>query len=140
MDAVQSAPVQASAPVQSAAITQPFADQSDQQLNSLLATQWETLGADQRAALLSEVKLRMARDTSRDRPIRLQAQRSYGRRVIRRRDGSVVRIQTQVVRVRPVPNGQRSFGVGFEERAKEAAPKAQETTPPPVMTVNDSAP
>ena len=113
-----------------------FSERSDQELNALLATQWDTLADAERRALLTEVKLRMARHKGRDRAISLQTQRRYGRRIIRQRDGSVVRIETQVVRVRPAPNGQRPFGVGFEERSR----KGPEATAPPVMTVNDPAP
>lgn len=141
VEQVQLAPVQATAPVQAAVVTRTyFSARSDQELNALLATRWDAMGVEQRVALLSEVKLRMARHKGRDRAIRLQTQRRYGRRVVRQRNGSVVRIQTQVVRVRPAPNGQRSFGVGFEERTKEAQPPAPEAATPPVMTVNHPAP
>jgi hypothetical protein len=137
----KAAPVQVTAPAQVPVFTQTsFSALSDQQLNAVLATKWDVLGEDQRRALLSEVKLRMARHKGRERVINLQEQRRYGLRVIRQRNGSVVRIQTQVVRVRPAPNGEGSFGVGFEERTKQAPPVSTEPSAPPVMTVNDAAP
>ena len=118
-----------------------FSERSDQELTILLATELDSLDEAQRRALISEVKLRMARNKGGDRAIRLQTQRRYGRRVIRQRDGSVVRIQTQVVRVRPVPDGQSPFGVGFEQRSKKSPqatpPAPAEATAPPVMTVNE---
>ena len=122
------------------AVQTSFAERTDQELTALLATKLDTLDDAQRRALITEVKLRMARNNGRDRVIRLQAQRSYGRRVIRQRDGSVVRIQTQVVRVRPKPSGKSPYGVGFEERAKKTPqatpPNPAEPAAPPVMTVN----
>ena len=119
-----------------------FSERTDQELTVLLATKLDSLDEAQRRALISEVKLRMARHKGRDRAIRLQTQRSYGRRIIRQRDGSMVRIQTQVVRVRPAPNGQSPYGVGFEERSKKSLPATPpaEAAAPPVMTVNDPSP
>lgn len=118
-----------------------FCERTDQELTVLLATKLDSLDENQRRALIAEVKLRMARNKGRDRAIRLQTQRRYGRRIIRQRDGSVVRIQTQVVRVRPVPDGQSPYGVGFEQRSKKSPqatpPAPAEATAPPVMTVNE---
>ena len=118
-----------------------FSERTDQELTVLLATKLDSLDEAQRRALITEVKLRMARNTGRDRAIRVQTQRRYGRRIIRQRDGSVVRIQTQVVRVRPVPDGQSPYGVGFEQRYKKpnqaTSPAPAEATAPPVMTVNE---
>ena len=118
-----------------------YSQHTDQQLNVLLASQLESLSDGQRRALFSEVKLRMARQKGRSPSIR-PTQRRYGRvvehreRIIKQPDGSVVRIKSQVVRVRPVPEGGSPFGLGFEKR-KEAEPGSAESVAPPVMTVKE---
>ena len=112
-----------------------YSEKTDQQLTELTA-QWDTLDDSERQALLTEVKMRMARSKGRSGVIRIRTQRRYGR-IIRKSDGSVVRIETKVVRVRPVGPGTQPYGVGFERRAasKEAEPET-----PPVLTVKDPAP
>ena len=112
-----------------------YSEKTDQQLTELTA-QWDTLDDSERQALLTEVKMRMARSKGRGGVIRIRTQRRYGR-IVRKADGSVVRIETKVVRVRPVGPGTQPYGVGFERRA---ASKQPERDSPPVLTVKDPAP
>ena len=119
-----------------------YSQHTDQQLNVLLASQAESLSDVERRALFSEVKLRMARQKGRNLSIP-SSQRRYGRvverreRIIKQADGSVVRIKSQVVRVRPLPEGGSAFGLGFEKR-NEAEPRSADPATPPVMTVKES--
>jgi len=100
-----------------------FADHSDAALTAL-AAEWDTLDVHQRRALLTEMRRRMAQqgDGSGD-VIHIRTERRYGR-IIQQADGSVIRIETQVVQVRPVTEGALvrqtgGFGVGFERRVRE---------------------
>lgn len=96
----------------------PYAGRSDDELTAL-AADWDALDRHQRRALLTEIKLRMARNGERKGVIHIRTERRYGR-IIRQSDGRVIRIETQVVRVRPVNpedlKARQSFGVGFEHR------------------------
>jgi len=98
----------------------PYGDRSDKELTALAAN-WDSLDKLQRRALLTEMKLRMARRGSNDGQgvIHIRTERRYGR-IIRQADGRVIRIETQVVHVRPLdsenPSARQSFGVGFERR------------------------
>ena len=91
---------------------------SDEELTAL-AADWDSLDRHQRRALLTEMKLRMARNGKRNDVIHIRTERRYGR-LIRQSDGRVIRIETQVVHVRPVNpedlKPRHSFGVGFEKR------------------------
>jgi len=93
---------------------------SDQDLTAL-AAQWDDLDVHQRRALLTEVKLRMARSGRQTSGvIHIRTERRYGR-IIQQPDGRVLRIETQVVQVRRLPeqgsaSGQGGYGVGFERR------------------------
>lgn len=84
-----------------------------------IGARWDELEDAERRALLQEVKMRMARQKGSEQVLQIRTQRRYGR-IVRRSDGKVLRIETKVVRVRPVTPGQappeRSFGVGFERR------------------------
>ncbi len=97
-----------------------FADRSDEELTAL-AADWDSLDRVQRRALLTEMKLRMARDAkgNGEGVLHIRTERRYGR-LIRQSDGRVIRIETQVVHVRPISpeevSSRRSFGVGFERR------------------------
>jgi hypothetical protein len=109
----------------------PYADHSDQELTSI-AADWEALSEDERRALLTEMRGRMAakKDDGDGRVIAIRTQRRYGR-LVRQPDGSLVRVETteQVVQYRRVPEGEagdRAFGVGFERRAGEAPAPAAE--------------
>lgn len=119
-----------------ATIPNVYATKSDQELTAL-AAQWESLDAGQRRALLTEVKMRMARQRGPDGAIRITFQRRYGR-IIRNADGSVVRIETNVVRVRPgAADDNQTYGVGFEQRTSGGQQAEQA---PPAITVNDPSP
>ena len=112
-----------------------YAEKTDLELTHLTA-QWDALEDAQRRALLTEVKMRMARSKGREGVIRIRTQRRYGR-IIRNSDGSVVRIETRVVRVRPSLPGAESYGAGFEQRASR---KEAEQQTPPILTVKDPSP
>ena len=111
-----------------------------------VGARWDDLDAPARQALLREVKLRMARRPDAKGVLQIRTQRRYGR-IVRRSDGRVLRIETQVVTVQPVNPGQgnRSFGVGFERRSSERN-QTQEVSEsrgadgeasPPVLRVKD---
>tara|TARA_A100001037_G_C15135165_1_gene630724 strand:+ start:1784 stop:2272 length:489 start_codon:yes stop_codon:yes gene_type:complete len=124
--------------------TSPFhksiAQKSDQELNIILATKWDDLDPYQRGAVLSEVKSRMARQTGAPRElIKLQAHHRYGERVIRKADGSVVRIKTRVVSVKPVSANRKPYGVGFEERLKKKQTPTTKVSSP-IISITDSSP
>lgn len=95
-----------------------YGDHSDEELTEL-AAHWDSLNRHQRRALLTEMKLRMARKGAHKEVIHIRTERRYGR-IISQSDGQVIHIETQVVHVRPVDpdelKDQQSFGVGFEQR------------------------
>lgn len=110
---------------------------SDERLTAL-AADWDELDRHQRRALLTEMKVRMARNGKRGDVIHIRTERRYGR-IVRQPDGRLVRIETQVVHVRPLdlddPEGRHSFGVGFEQRVarreeRRAETPATENAPP----------
>lgn len=111
-----------------------------------IGARWDDLDAPERQALLREVKLRMARRPEAKGVLQIRMQRRYGR-IVRRSDGRVLRIETQVVTVQPVKPGQgnRSFGVGFERRSSERNQKQEASesrgtegkASPPVLRVKD---
>ncbi len=110
-----------------------YASKTDRELNVLLAN-WDVLGEDERRALLPEVKLRMIRSKDRGSVIHIRTERRFGR-IVRRADGKVLRIETGVIRLRPVPKDEQGYGVGFEQRHAQ-----QEVPPPetaPVLKVTD---
>ncbi len=96
----------------------PYGAHSDEELTAL-AAHWESLDRHQRRALLTEMKLRMARKGNRSDDIHIRSERRYGR-IIRQPDGQVIHIETQVIHVRPVNpdelEARQSYGVGFEQR------------------------
>lgn len=97
----------------------PYGARSDEELTAL-AAEWDALDRQQRRALLTEMQLRMDRQGDGDGVLHIRTERRYGR-IIRQSDGRVIRIETQVVQVRPVSpddvGARQSFGVGFEHRA-----------------------
>lgn len=115
-----------------ASLRNAYAGHSDQEL-SALAANWASLDVKERRALLTEAKRRMAHGA--DGVIRLRTERRYGR-IIRQPDGSLLRIETQVVRVQSLPDdprqpqltdepirpNRRGFGVGFEHRVARREP------------------
>lgn len=125
-------------PVLALAADTPYGEYSDQQLNAL-AADWDSLDRHQRRALLTEMKLRMARKGTDQSVLHIRTERRYGR-LIRKSDGRVIHIETQVVHVRPVKpedlKARQGFGIGFEHRVarqKErlvVAPAAAVPAPP----------
>lgn len=132
-----------------------YAGRTDVQLTEL-AAQWDVLDNDQRRALLTEVKHRMAASTTQEPIITIKTRRRYGR-TFRRADGSLVRIETteQVLRYhRPVTvtDENHAFGMGFERRAADGGdssvvdpPELPESVPPqdrtnaPIVTVSSDS-
>jgi hypothetical protein len=113
----------------------PFGASSDEELTAL-AARWDTLDLHERRALLTEMKLRMARrGTPAGDVIHIRTERRYGR-IIQQPDGRVIRIETQVVEVRPVGEDDLQddggFGVGFERRVRtpDVLPVTTEQHPP----------
>lgn len=102
------------ASVEVVAAPNPYADASDEALTKF-AARWDDLDADQRRALLAEVKMRMARQGSSGGVLRIRLQRRYG--TIVRRGRATIRIK-----VRPVLKARQEFGVGFEQRTAQASP------------------
>ena len=123
--AAESAPASADAAANApppAAGEPEFGDRTDEELTAL-AADWDALDRHQRRALLTEMRVRMARRGSRaggqEGVLHIRTERRYGR-LIRQSDGRVIRIETQVVHVRPLGADdaapRRGFGVGFEQR------------------------
>lgn len=114
-----------------------YAGHTDQALTAL-AAQWDTLDVHQRRALLTEMRQRMAqrgaqRGVRGGGTLQIRTERRYGR-IIHQPDGRVIRIETQVVHVRPISEEelldvQGGFGVGFERRAGEPATRLATDAP-----------
>lgn len=122
------------------AFVRSISQKSDHDLNTLLATKWDDLDVHQRSAILTEVKSRMARHKGPvTKSIKLQTHHRYGERIIRQSDGSVLRIKTRIVRVKPVISSPRPYGVGYEERAKKQE-LDKKTINSSVRNVSDSRP
>ena len=79
-------------------------------------------------ALLPEVKLRMIRSKDRGGVFRIRTERRYGR-IVRRADGKVLRFETGVIRIQPVPKDQQGYGVGFEQRHAQREGSQPQTAP-----------
>jgi hypothetical protein len=99
-------------------------DSSDEDLTAM-AARWDSLGKHERRVLLTEMKARMARQGGPSSTLRIRTERRYGR-IIRQADGRVIRIETQVVHVRPaspdeLTAARQAFGVGFEQRVGSRA-------------------
>ena len=111
------------------ALASPYAASTDVELTEIAAG-WESLSEDNRRALLTEMRARMAVKKDGSRIIAIKTQRRYGR-LVRQPDGSVLRIETteRLVRFRRVPDdgtapANRAFGVGFEARSEPGSPPA----------------
>jgi hypothetical protein len=127
-----------------------FVEKTDQELTAL-AADWEALSDEQRRALLTEIKARMHANAAKRPVLTIKTERRYGR-IVRRPDGSLVRIETteQTVRYQAVPDGaaDRPFGVGFEQRVVAPDADAADGTRspaaapqlPPVISVGTAAP
>jgi hypothetical protein len=111
----------------------PYEANTDAELTEL-AAQWETLDQDDRRALLTEIRSRMAL-TGKRPVVTIKSQRRYGR-IVRDAEGNQVRIETtHVVRLKRVAPriAEQPFGVGFEQRqVTEEGP-----TPEPVPGRDD---
>lgn len=109
-----------------------YAEATDRELTEL-AARWNDLSAGQRRALLSEMKLRMARQGAANDGLRIAVTRRYGT-VVRRSNGATLHIE-----LRSVQNAQPSFGAGFEQRVgRNGEPnEAAEAAQPPVVKVAD---
>jgi hypothetical protein len=106
----------------------PYLDMTDEELTALTRA-WDDLTHEERRALLTEVRSRMASGASERPMIQIKTERRYGR-VVQNPDGSVVHIETheQIVHYRRAPEDtedQQAFGVGFEQRLAEL--EAQES-------------
>lgn len=109
-----------SIPATPASSKNPYSKRTDEELTAL-AVNWDALGQHERRSLLTEMKRRMARKGDHSGVIRIRTERRYGR-IIRQPDGRVIRIETQVVHVRPLDEddieepARQGYGVGFERR------------------------
>lgn len=122
------------------AVVKPLSERSDAELTAL-AADWDALDRQERRALLTEMKLRMARQGDRRDVIHIRTERRYGR-LIRQADGRLIRIETQVVHVRPLAPDEaasatarqrQGFGVGFEQRVARRAGAVAPEVPPPTI-------
>jgi hypothetical protein len=124
-----------------------YAGVSNEALTELTA-RWDTLNIHERRALLTEVRHRMALSGAGSAPgLQIRTERRYGR-IIRRPDGRLIRIETQVVRIRPAPGmtivvdepseSGAGFGTGFEHRS--GVPANGQTLSVPVMPAASIAP
>lgn len=120
------------------ALVQVYASKSDAELTTLSA-RWQDLPSLDRQVLIREVKLRMARQRGRKGSVQIRTERRFGR-LLRQADGSVVRVETRVVRVRPadaanaankgadqtspVRMRKSAYGAGFERRSAPASAAA----------------
>jgi hypothetical protein len=104
-----------------------YASRTDEELTKI-AADWEQLSLDERRALLSEVRSRMADARVAVPVVRIETQRRYGR-IVRQPDGTVLHIERRegTVEYRPLPQDAeerplpqdaegRPFGIGFEHR------------------------
>lgn len=108
-----------------------YTDKTDRELTQLAAG-WESLSEDQRRALLTEIKARMHASGDKTPVLTIRTERRYGR-IVRKPDGSLVRVETtaHIVRYQRLPQdaGDRPFGLGFEQRAGTDAAQATGQTP-----------
>ena len=110
-----------------------YASVSDQELTDI-AARWDDLDAQQRRAVLSEVKMRMKRNGTAQGVLRVKVGRRYGT-VVRRADGTTATLR---IEVRSVRKGSQGFGVGFERRAQQGDMAPEEAEPnAPVIRVAD---
>ena len=111
-----------------------YASVSDEDLTAIVA-RWDDLDAQQRRALLSEVKMRMKRNGAVEGVLQVNARRRYGT-VVRHPNGATATLRVEVRSVKK--QGSQEFGVGFEQRAgqDDAAPEEAEPDPP-VLRVAD---
>ena len=101
----------------------PYVKISDQALTDL-AARIDELDPDSKQALISEIKMRMARQGSTDGVLHVRLVRRYG----------IPRHGTIRIEIRQVPKDRQKYGLGFEQRSVQAVEK-QAT---PVVKVTDS--
>ena len=111
-----------------------YASVNDEDLTAI-AARWDDLDAQQRRALLSEVKMRMKRKGSAEGVLPVNVRRRYGT-VVRHPNGARATLRVEVRSVKKPDS--REFGVGFEQRASrdDASPEKKESDPP-VLRVAD---
>ena len=111
-----------------------YASVNDEDLTAI-AARWDNLSAQQRRALLSEIKMRMKRNGNAEGVLRVNVRRRYGT-VVRHRNGATATLRVEVRSVKK--QGSEDFGVGFEKRAgkDDAAPEEAEPDSP-VIRVAD---
>ena len=128
-----SSPEQPSAPAPSEPSLVSYAEATDRELTEL-AARWDDLSAGQRRALLSEMKLRMARHGAADGRLRIAVTRRYGT-VVRHSNGATATLR---IELRSLKSAQPSFGAGFEQRVlQEGKPAEAPEADPPVVKVAD---
>lgn len=111
-----------------------YASVSDEDLTAIVA-RWDDLDAQQRRALLSEVKMRMQRNGTAEGVLQVNARRRYGT-VVRHPNGATATLRVEVRSVKK--QGTQEFGVGFEQRAGQDDATPEEAEPdPPVLRVAD---
>ena len=116
-----------------------YASVSDEDLTAI-AARWDDLNAQQRRALLSEVKLRMKRSGGAERVLRANTSRRYGT-VARHANGAraTLRVEVRAVKQRDKrAKGNQDYGVGFERRARQdrAAPEVADPEAPVVRVAD----
>lgn len=110
-----------------------YAEATDQELTEL-AARWDDLSAGQRRALLSEMKMRMARHGAADGRLRIAVTRRYGT-LVRHSNGATATLR---IELRSLKSAQPSFGAGFEQRVlQEGQPDEAPEADPPVVKVAD---
>ena len=115
-----------------------YASVSDEDLTGI-AARWDDLDAQQRRALLSEVKMRMKRKGTAEGVLRANVRRRYGT-VVRRSNGATATLRVELRSVKQ--QGGQEFGVGFERRAGQDDPPGnaapgKRAPGPPVLRVAD---
>ncbi|MCY4565639.1 MAG: hypothetical protein OXE40_14340 [Gammaproteobacteria bacterium] len=111
-----------------------YASVSDEDLTAIVA-RWDDLDAQQRRALLSEVKLRMKRNGTAEGVLQVNVRRRYGT-VVRHPNGARATLRVEVRSVKKP--GSQEFGVGFEQRAGQDDAAPEEKAPDrPVLRVAD---
>lgn len=122
------AAAQAQLRVKVKALVKVYAAKSDKELTAMSA-QWQELPRLDQQVLLREVKMRMARQRGRKGSVQIRTERRFGR-LLRQADGSVVRVETRVVQVRPATKGEQAsqvqvrksgYGTGFGRRAVQGS-------------------
>ena len=135
-------------------VENPYAKYTDEELTEL-ASDWQSLSTEDRRDFFTEMRRRMATNGQKQ-SIPVRAERRFGR-IVRKPDGSVVRIETVVqyhaqgetneveggadTASQPEgpesdTQGQPSYGTGFEQRVADQKPDTEQSSASPaVITV-----